>query len=252
MESMEQPLKILNLVLYSEHDEYKQMKQITEKYYQRFPNVKTVYYTFSDQEEPYRMKKNTLYIKGQETYIPGIIDKTKKAILYFANDYEKYDYIVRSNISTIINFDLLSQELKKQPIDYGNGLIIDMESYDIDTIDGVKKFKNVKYASGTSIIMSKRVIKQMVKKNKWINEKIIDDAAIGMFIQKHLPGIQMTHFAPEKFLFVPDYGSKEELTKEITRNHRKYIFYRNRCDDRKRDVEQMADIVNIITGNPES
>ena len=110
-------LKYVNLVLYSEDREYDKMKEITEVYYDKFENVKTIYYKFDDKiNDEYKMEGNLLKIKGKETYVPGILEKTIKSMEYVAND--QYDYLVRSNISTIVNFKLLDEELIKTPIEY--------------------------------------------------------------------------------------------------------------------------------------
>ena len=74
---------------------------------------------FSDKiNEDYCLDGDMLLIKGVETFIPGILDKTVKAFKFFENKYEEYDYITRTNISKIVNFDLLLEELEKRPVDY--------------------------------------------------------------------------------------------------------------------------------------
>uniref|UniRef100_A0A6C0DQI7 Uncharacterized protein n=1 Tax=viral metagenome TaxID=1070528 RepID=A0A6C0DQI7_9ZZZZ len=246
-ENMESNIRFFNLVLYSSgSDEYDNMKRITEEYYKNFSNVKTVYYTFSETlEEPYKLENNVLFIKGKESYVPGITDKTKLAFSYFKDEYNHYDYVVRSNISTIINFELLTSELAKQPIDYGSGLTFSVESIDVDKTD--EKIYDVNFASGTSIIMSKNVINRLVEKVDLVRSDIIDDVAIGIFIKDHLPDIKMIKIVPEKYTYVPDYHGEFEKVYDHLKN-KDFIFYRNRNDtDRKIDGTQMSQIVKIIS-----
>jgi len=116
-------LSILNLVLYSRDDSYDKMKNITSKYYKNFDYVHTYYYCYdSNLEQDYLLKDNILYIKGIETYTPGILQKTISALEYFKNDIPNYSYIVRSNISTIIRFDILEKSLRENPVEYGCAL----------------------------------------------------------------------------------------------------------------------------------
>ena len=246
-ENMENNIKILNLVLYSrDSEEYDYMKRITEEYYKNFKNVKTVYYAFSETiTSPYKLENNVLLVKGKESYVPGIIEKTKKAFLYFKDDYNKYDYVVRSNISTIINFELLSQELSKNPIDYGSGLTFSVQSFDVDNSN--EKIYDVNFASGTSIIMSKKVIKNIINNIGNVRNDIIDDVSIGVFIKDYMPDIKMKQIVPDKFTFVPNYdGNYDKVYDHV--NNKDFIFYRNRSDaERSIDAIQMSQIVNIIS-----
>ena len=57
----------MNLVLYSDDREYNEMKEITQEYYNKFENVKTIYYKFDDKiNEEYLIEGNVLKIKGKE------------------------------------------------------------------------------------------------------------------------------------------------------------------------------------------
>jgi len=54
----------------------------------------------------------TIYIKGEETYIPGILNKTIEAIRAIGLDY---DFVWRTNLSSVLDFDGL--------IRYCNGVV---------------------------------------------------------------------------------------------------------------------------------
>ena len=111
---------ILHLVLFS-HDNglYDIMYHITKKYYHSFENIKTIYYCFDEHiEDNYILKDDILYIKGTEGYVPNILDKTIKTFSYI-NDKEEFNYIIRSNISTIINCSVLNSILTDNIIHYG-------------------------------------------------------------------------------------------------------------------------------------
>ena len=76
-ENMTNNYDILHLVLYSDEDYYNKMYEITRKYYKKFNNVKTIYYKFSSSiEDNYKLEDDILLIKGNESYIPGVLDKT--------------------------------------------------------------------------------------------------------------------------------------------------------------------------------
>jgi hypothetical protein len=233
-EGFEGQLKYVNLVLYSDDKDYNQMKEITEKYYKKFENVTTIYYKFDkDITNKYEMEGNLLKIKGTESYLPGILDKTVKAMEYVVNNKYDCDYLVRSNISTIVDFELLDKELGKKPIEYGGGLINELQM--IDKSGGIvdETYFGLKYASGTAIVFSKKTLEQVIAKRDKINYKLIDDVAIGLLMRDELkkPAEQVG-----SFLIVSD-GS--EISKKS------YVFYRNRSSNRETDVKNMQRIVEI-------
>jgi hypothetical protein len=230
--SAQKQIKYVNLVLYSEDKDYKQMKEITEKYYKKFENVTTIYYKFEkDITNKYEMEGNVLKIKGTESYLPGILDKTLKAIEYVVDKNYGCDYLVRSNISTIVDFELLDKELRKNPIEYGGGLINELQM--IDKSGGIvdDTYFGLKYASGTAIVFSKKTLDQVIAKRDKINYKLIDDVAIGLLMRDELkkPVEQVG-----SFLVVSDGNMPDKKS---------YVFYRNRSSNRQTDVKNMRIII---------
>ena len=99
---------ILNLILYSDSNEYNQMRDELRNYL-IIKKIKYYFYCFDNKiESDYIFDDDILRIKGDESYLPGILDKTIKAITITSNI--DYKYLVRSNISTIIDFDNLNNE----------------------------------------------------------------------------------------------------------------------------------------------
>ena len=240
-ESFTNNISIINLVLYSNDKEYDTMYDITKKYYSKFSNVKTIYYKFNqDLTNNYELKDDILHIKGNETYIPGILDKTIKAFQYIENNYH-FEYVIRSNISTIVDFDLLTEYLQGIPIQYGGGLK--------NMISGDKNHPDLEkliYASGTSIIFSKSTLKEFLNKKQHIREDLIDDVSIGVLMRDHLYYVQQ-HYIPEnRFIFIPDENGDRSKIIDVIRD-KSYIFYRNRQPDRKTDVKQMEIIIEYLT-----
>jgi hypothetical protein len=178
-------VKILHLVLLSDDIYYNQMYQITRNFYTKFsPKVKTIYYQYSNTEKfhkPY-LKDDILYIHGIESRIPGILEKTIKAFEYVKDN--EYDYLVRSNISTIINFKMLEQKLIDTAVDYASSIILNL-NWD-DGVDGIIKSKHygTNFASGTSIIFSKQLVDFILTCKDELDYTIMDDLAIGVLIKK--------------------------------------------------------------------
>lgn len=246
LEPMSDRVKILHLVLFS-HDgsSYDNMYKITSEYYKQFANVKTIYYTYSpDISDPYELKHNILYIKGNETYIPGILDKTIQAFEYFDNDLYEYDYVVRSNISTIINFNILNKYLVNNSVDYASGMMNDLQiNIKHKHIDNDRNA----YASGTSIIMSVDTMRLLLRGKHLLHRDLIDDVAIGLYIHDNSDIIfKNINENGDKFISIPDMKGNLDELKHVVKSD-KHIFYRNRCsDDRNVDYHQMKYILQIL------
>lgn len=237
---------IINLVLYSNDNQYNEMYKLTRKYYKLFePNVKTIYYRFNDKIiNNYELNDDILEIKGKESYIPGILDKTIKAFEYINKNYD-YDYIIRSNISTIINFNLLQEKLNSNNIEYGGILKWKLEWLDKQAgITNNELFGTI-YASGTGIILSNKSINLLLNNKDKINYNIIDDVSIGSFFHINYKNIKVISF-DKQFLFVPDLNGNESKLIEFLKSKPNIIAYRNRNNDRKIDVKQMEIIINYV------
>jgi DNA-binding ferritin-like protein (Dps family) len=238
-------VKILNLVLYSDNEHYNNMYCILSNYYKKFNNVKTYFYKFNNTiENDFELIDDILNIKGTESMVPGVLDKTLKTFKYFEKEYENYDYVIRSSISTIVDFILLSIELEKNPIEYyGSSHNICLQW--LDYIGGIvdNKYFNTFFASGTNIILSKKGYKLLLDNVNLIDKTIIDDVAIGVLFKNI--NIHHTNIAPNKFIFVPVLNDINNFNNLIDKE---YIVYRNRNDvDRNIDVKQMKIITDLLS-----
>ena len=235
IEKRDHTLRVLQLVLYNEKTEYERdMKSVTELYYQRFTYLDTYYYTYSDTIHEIQVIGNTCYIPGKESMIPGVLDKTIKAIAYFMGKDHPYEYLVRSNISTIVNFTLLTPTLHS--FEYGGPMMLLYVNIGIQMCSKYFKYLLTRYIGGTAIILSKRVVHTLLSNAHKIDYDIIDDASIGYFILNHVPcATYKTYFNQYKC-----YGMNRARVTD------KYIFYRNKSNNRKNDVFTMKRIVDQL------
>ena len=172
--------KILILRIYSDNNTaYKLMKQ-THEYYINNDNIFDTYFVSYKENitDDVIIENNDIYIKGSETYL-GITKKTILALKHLCS-LNNYDYIVRSNISTFIDYNNLLNYINTLPKTnvYTGGMILNLEWM-------YKKYIHTKFVSGTSIIMSNDICNRMIKNfNKGlISEKIVDDLSLGIYIR---------------------------------------------------------------------
>lgn len=251
--SNEDSLPILNLVLYSQDNggAYDKMHDLTNKYYKTFPYVTTYYYCFKpDLNTEFELHDHVLYVKGDETFIPGILQKTIQTFEYFKDEIPKYKYVVRSNISTIIRFDLLQNDLKNNAVQYGCALCWNME-YNKRKQDLPEN--TIIFSSGTSIIFSPDVVINLINNKDKIDMGKIDDASIGEFIQNEMPDVEMQPVLKNTpnsgFHFVPNLEEDREKIKNLIKDN-KIIFFRNHNGNRELDANQMAIIIDVLSTDP--
>jgi hypothetical protein len=230
------------------------MYETTRQLYARFSNVKTVYYRFDPTVEQDQLDSDILRIRGHETFVPGILQKTIRAFEYFQRDLDQYDYVVRSNISTIINFDALTDILRpdtmQHPIEYGSTnvftlLCTDPKAGIHDTI-----LLGTTVASGTNIILSTAIVDSILQNQDKIDYTIIDDVAIGVFMKNHKPDIKIRHIYPGSFVHVPNFNGNYEEVVKFYNQHSNAIVFRNRNDpDRMVDSQQMKILCELLNSS---
>lgn len=184
MQEQEKPLRFLHLVLFSKDKKYyTHMANITKTWYARFHDkCKTVYYYRDpDVTEPILEDGVFLRLPGKETYTPGILDKTLQAFEYFFHA-EDYDYVIRSNVSSVVNLPHLLNLISNQKGEFFYGGTHVMES---DNISGKKLATPLQFAQGTCIVLHRDAIALLLKHQERLNREIEDDPSIALFLRDY-------------------------------------------------------------------
>jgi hypothetical protein len=247
MSLQKQKLSLLHLVLYSKDvPEYKDMYQQTSQFYKHM-QIKTLYYTFRwNQVEPFLVEGDILYIKGEESLVPGVLEKTLE-VLRYTSDID-YDYIIRSNISTVVDFRVLLQRLLQYDralFHYGGAFTLNLKW--IDPPYGIvdQTYWDTTYVSGTCVILSKYIVSLLLNDLKsHIPHDVVDDVALGYVIQKYT--IHNAISLEQWFWSLSDKTTK----KDIEANTGRVAFYRNKSDSRQHDIRQIHHIIKTISTNP--
>ena len=249
----------VHLVLYSaEHPHCVEMYKLTRKYYHAFPRIKTIYYTFADLEPSAAgqsvLINDVLHIAGKETYIPGILVKTVKALEYVRAHVRFSGFVIRSNISTIINFDNVLPLLRRRAnqIQYaGPAWTVSWVEPEAGLHDD--RHHGLKFVSGTCIILSRAVLDRLLDNADGLDYTLIDDLAIGAFMETHLPDVTPLPLAnPERadgdvrFTYTEEEWSKKDVRAYVRKEHSRVLFYRNKSEKRKRDVKNMKVILDEL------
>jgi hypothetical protein len=234
-------MKLLILVIYSDSKEYQEMLKIQRSYLHDFPNVQTFFIDFRKQTNLIEVENDFIYVNGTDSYI-NITLKTIEALAYSIGNL-KFDYMIRTNMSTLIHIPSLYKFCAKLPETnvYTSGQMFNLQWLDRKANINDKSLFGTLFAGGTSIIMSNDVVKYIIKHKSKIRFDVVDDVAIGVFMTKYLPSAYYPQTA--SFWIVPKNLTLNQIPKSI-------IFYRNRAYiNRHGDVKNMKIIRKFLNRN---
>ena len=186
-----------------------------------------------NQEEDVEESGEFLYFKGTESFRPGIIMTTMNAMVH-VNKHYSYDYVVRTNVSTIINCKNLLDYLCVVPkTNYSGGFVIFDSFY-----------------SGIFILFSKDMAEALSTidlQQENIHGEMDDVLIMQMIKQRGLPIFDITQ---TKYRIEYCTAGNIESHNDIGENIEKYenvLCYRIRNDvDRKIDLQYFDKIHNSL------
>ena len=149
----------------------------------------------------------TIYVKGEETYIPGILNKTVEAIRAIGLEY---DFVWRTNLSSVLDFDGLLRYCRGlNPLPTvaslkdglsGGGLMshppvaslkdgqlrcVFYAGYiglaDVTTNKDIDS--NIRFASGSGFLLSREAVQYLIDNEALLRRDLIDDVAIGALLE---------------------------------------------------------------------
>lgn len=238
-------MKLLILSIYSRNSCYDKMLEVQRKYIHNYKDVDSYFIQSSNKynEEIY-VKNDMIYIRGVEDY-STILDKSLKAMKFLKEKNNKdYDFIIRTNISTIFNIPKLINLLNE----YRNIEHL----YGGDIIGIIRNNRHIRLALGTCIILSKKISDIMIEKIDLFNHTIEDDVSFGLFVEEHIPDAFNHDLKMGKYVLYSNslengYNTKlDDFINFIKNNEDKYIYYRNSLSDRFEDVKIMDYICNNL------
>lgn len=126
----------------------------------------------------------TIYVKGEETYIPGILNKTVEAIRAIGLEY---DFVWRTNLSSVLDFDGLLRYCRglNPPLGGGGIRCVFYAGYtglaDVTTNKDIDS--NIRFASGSGFLLSREAVQYLIDNDGLLRRDLIDDVAIGALLE---------------------------------------------------------------------
>lgn len=234
-------MKILILLIFSPSPIYNEMLQLQKKYINNHANIDTYFITLNEeQSKDIIVKDDVIFVKGKESHT-NILFKTIESLSYINNiNPKKYDFIIRSNISTIINLDNLYNYLLSIPDKnvYTGGKVETLQwllqTYEVSEKkqENRNDYYGLKYIQGIGIILSNDIVEKILKIKENIEYDIVDDVKLGILIRDYFPEIYEK--IGNGIIAKISYNNFEEDS----------VFIRNRSRERKMDIHRMRNIID--------
>jgi hypothetical protein len=219
-------MKILVLRVYNSTPEYDLM------YIHHFYNDQSIFVCYNEslnQPWKYNAEKRLIELRGTESKVPGVLDKTVKAIEICLGLFD-FDVLVRSNISTVIDLKQLEKQIQNIPSVYGgHPWVLDWFDWKFGiNHETLPKYRHTEFISGTSIVLSKDKCQFLIQNKHKLDYSIVDDVSIG-YLMKERGGVNFRSYYSEKG--IPDQN---------------VCFYRFCGEDRIKDANSIARLYRLF------
>lgn len=166
---IKKPSRIIFLILANDTEHYLPMQTEWRKYMKshQYINCYFIKYHNNENEQEIFCNEDTIYVKGEESLIPGCLDKTLKSIEFLLNNKYEFDYILRTNLSSVWNLHKFYD-------------LVDTIGYHAAAVNDIAR--NKPFLSGAGLLLSRNTCKLIINNKDEIDYKLIDDLAISWFL----------------------------------------------------------------------
>jgi hypothetical protein len=203
-------------------------KEVWKLYMHNHPNIDCF---FLECDQHNHTENDTIYSKCQESFRPGILLKTIKSLQEMQN---KYDFYVRTNLSTFFIFDRLYKDLIHLPrnkIIYTGKRIFNI-AYDKTTGKADKKGNNIKFIGGTVVILNNLANNFFLKHIHELSSLfpiLSDDSLIGLIFQTYQIAIYRSKHIRNLYMWNNEESIENNIA-EINSNNNSYLRTREITD----------------------
>ena len=189
-------MKVLVLSIFNSNTTYDAMREIQRQYMHENASIDAYFITFDETlTKQVIIDGDMIYIKGKESIL-NIMYKTMASLRHITQHLGKeYDYVVRTNVSTILHYNNLLHYLQTAPrenlYDGGNLTRLNWELAANEISERRQNQRNayrgILYFQGIGIILSKDVISRLLNVFDELEYEIVDDVSFGLMVLKYCP-----------------------------------------------------------------
>ncbi len=214
--------KVAILIICANNNRWNIEKDVWKKYADTFSNITCFFIECDNTTEGFE----TMSLKCNESYIPGIYQKSLNSLKEIGDDY---DFYIRGNLSTFYIFEYLNNYLQNIP-------------QNIPVYTGGKIWRN-NFVSGTSIVLNKLarnvLIKYGFEKKYYENTIIPDDVLISNVLLDN--NIKISKNIKNDNLYFWYYNESYDLNLQTIKKH-KYPFLRLKTEN----IDKYKEITNKL------
>lgn len=181
--------KLLVLVIASDnHPAYIELQEIWKSYMNSAPDEITSYFIKGDPnlQASFEIRDNTLYTKTLDNYKPGILKKTILSMEALEPILDQYEFVLRTNLSSIYNFPKLLEYVNGLPKSRCYAARPLLPSYEVPA-----EYSHVPFGWGAGFILSCDMVRLLLAEKEKLYAKIDelpDDVLIGIVLhEKEVP-----------------------------------------------------------------
>ena len=221
---------------FNSNNKYEELKTYFDKYFEKFKDdIKYFFIEYDNllNEQIYEFE-NYIYIKGNESIIPGCLDKFKTAVKHINSNYD-YEFLIHTNLTSLwnlYNLQILYTKLPKNNF-FGGHLVFNI------------------FISGTGIIISRDLTPNLLLIDDYSNN---NDVVISKFFSnKNIHFYTFNNLPHHKLKFqigvsnCRDVNSVHHISQNIIPNDIENILYfRIKTDKIERDIYLTKLLINKI------
>lgn len=212
-------------------EHYERQRHYWMSYMSLDPDIKCYFIRLRpdlDQDVVIDEDHHILYVLGHESYVPGILQKTCKAMEYVYNHFD-FKYLIRTNISSVWNFktfrlfyDVPDKFLVRAPIGYEG---------------------NIPFPGGSGMVLARSVVRDIIKNMHLMRSDIYDDRSIGLLLNEL--NIPISDGENDRFRFETPLDRQTLLEQIKTYGLDKYTF-RVKHDREEQDKFVVEHLIQLI------
>lgn len=226
---------LIILVIASDNEIYNNIINIYWKYLINYIeknkiDIKVIFVYNKYPENINIQKNNILCFNSEESYIPGILKKTINAFIEIQKKY-KYNYVLRTNISSFFIIDnLLKIKKKLKPINLYSGFLGD--------------YGDFQFVSGAGIWLSSDIIDIIINNNNNLNYTLPDDIAIALLLKSY----HKKNLERFDIIYSNQFENKdiENVFQNIIKSKHYHIRIKHDCDRINKDIYYFKLFTNIL------